>query len=1273
VLYTIAAEIDRDPLALLRLHGVNWAASRKRERSVTLDEEEEEEEKKVKADDSSGSDLEVLPSPSAREKRAKLEDSADETVLKLRDWTAAWSMDDGTPPPLVDRPDPGAVLTNVLQSINSADGDTLVSLLPEKEGEYEAMRSSVTDLLRVLRKTTASAEKKKVSAEDEEDVRQMLVPLTSARVEVDPVTLAPVRLLGFRGRGWADDDDGEAGADSVAVRTEPTLVVPWEAAEQLLAALPASLLGDVSASVAALALAVALTRRLCARGCIVAELATGYTVTWKPALVVDAVSRAVDQLATLLPLQAVGSTTGQTVSVPATRALMVLAAMTSARVVATFAASPVLVRQATSGLRQPLVDLLFRGRLQSLHRPSERGIASAVATFFRVFQGDRRDYRPMLRLGHSSSDSSSFVLSVWIAEDGRRARELDKVPLEEADPEAEDGHADDEVDAMASSSQLSSSSSSSSSSAVSSRLASFVPLCDVLSSWPAQRRLRVLQDLGVLLRKLPELSIPLKSGGKRAASIPTSRLHDLLVHVRPVLSLLGASLLLPRALHRARRPRAVLALSIGEGNEAALAAAASSSSSSSSSSVSSSAQDGGFKGFLDAWQVCAGYDWKVALGGWEGREGEGDELLLSAGEFEQLCADARGLAVIQGRYVLADSAEVASVLKAVEKGRAGRALSATELLRGALSGTVDGVDVTFASKQVRAVVEGALASRRTVAAPAGLQATLRPYQLTGYQWLVSLASLGLGGILADDMGLGKTVQALALLLRLQEDRGATGFRSLVVVPTSLLAQWAKEADRFAPSLNVSVYHGPNRVIDVGSALVVTTYGTVRSDRTPLARAKFDVILLDEAQTIKNAATATSTAVRSLAAPLRFALSGTPVENSVGDYFATLDFVLPGLFGTAASFRARFVRPIERDRSPNAIRLLTTSTRPFVLRRLRTDVLKDLPPLVEDTIVVNLTPEQAALYRAETDKVLALLEEAAAARAERARAKGAKKAKDARQSSIDVFLAEDVVEAEKEEEEEEEGEEDGVTIVRRATLPVSEEVGEIVDDGDVAQRGRNVGMSMLRLLTRLKLICNHPALYAHSSTGTALGDDVDAGRSGKTDLLLTSLAPLLSSTTGGKVLIFSQYRTTLQLLQRLIERRFPATVGRLPLYSGAASGKSRAAMVDAFQTEPDIRLMLVSLRAGGVGLNLTAASTVFFFDSFWNPAVMQQAHSRAHRLGQARTVFVKTFLCRGTVEQKIADLLTHKANLASLVAGKGEGWLADLGTDELRHLFSFSTD
>jgi len=951
-----------------------------------------------------------------------------------------------------------------------------------------------------------------------------------------------------------------------------------------------------------------------------------------------------------------------TVSSPSTRALMLLSAMTSARVRSCYLDSAVLYREANRSLRQPLVQLLFEGERQALALPSERGIAAAVATFFRVFQGDRRDYRPMLRLGHPPADANSFVLSVWIAEDGRRARELDRVPLEEADPE----HASREVDTRSASppQQVSS--------AVT-QLASFVPLRTVLTVWSTARRLRVLQDLGVLLRRVPELSTPLNSSGRTAASVPLSRLHDLLVHVRPVLTLLGASLLLPRALHRVRRPRAVLSLSVAAGYEGTLSLEAQPEETRPSSSSS------GWKGhgFLATWEVCADYDWRVAIGAMDGDE-DGDELLLSPAEFEQLCADAHGLAVIRGRYVLADSAEVANVLKAVARGRAGRKLTPTELLRGALSGTIDGVDVTYASNQIRAWVNNALTARRSVAPPSSLQATLRPYQLVGYQWLVSLASIGLGGILADDMGLGKTVQALALLLRLQEDT-PSGIRAMVIVPTSLLAQWAREAGRFAPSLSVTVYHGAKRVIPSGDCLVLSTYGTVRGDRARLNRAKFDVIVLDEAQTIKNAATATATAVRSLSAPVRFALSGTPVENSVADYYATLDFVLPGLFGSVASFRARFVRPIERDRSPEAIRLLTTATRPFMMRRVRTEVLKDLPPLVQDTIVVNLTPEQAALYRTETDAVMALLEEAAERRLARNTKAAAKKgpkgaSQGSGQTSIDVFLADEAVETAEAapggDDDGNGGDTVGVTVVRRhgtatAPLPIAEDVGEVTEPS----RGPNVGMSMLRLLTRLKLICNHPALYAHSSMGSGLGDDVDPDRSGKSEVLLTELDPIIASSS--KVLIFSQYRTTLQMLQRMIERRFPNTVGRVPLYSGAANGRQRSAMVESFQTEPDVRIMLVSLRAGGVGLNLTAASTIYFYDTFWNPAVMEQAYSRAHRIGQASTVFVKTLQCRGTVEEKIAKLLEHKRGLADLVSAKGEGWLSDLSPDDMKELFSLS--
>ncbi len=468
-----------------------------------------------------------------------------------------------------------------------------------------------------------------------------------------------------------------------------------------------------------------------------------------------------------------------------------------------------------------------------------------------------------------------------------------------------------------------------------------------------------------------------------------------------------------------------------------------------------------------------------------------------------------------------------------------------------------------------------------------IKATLRPYQQFGVAWLQRLAEYHGGGILADDMGLGKTLQTIALLTRRRPTRP-----HLVVCPTSLLGNWARELTRFAPGLRVLGHHGPRRLTHADSkepfpsgAVVVTSYSLMLRDLDLLSRQDWDVVVLDEAQQIKNHTSQTARASRMLPAQVRLALTGTPIENRLSELWSIMDFANPGVLGSYRPFLKRFAEPIEKRRDARAAKRLRQTIEPFVLRRMKSEVATDLPPKQESLVVCTLTPQQARLYRQEVDDALN------------------------------------------------------------------------ADLGSGFERHGRV----LRLLTRLKQICNHPAQYLGK-------DDTPADQSGK----LTRVSEMLTETVaeGTAALVFTQYRVMGEILAAHLARTLD--LSDVPFLHGGVARTAREKMVDEFQAG-HTPVMIVSLKAGGTGLNLTAATTVVHYDRWWNPAVEDQATDRAHRIGQDKPVDVYKLVTGGTLEERIADLLERKRSLAEAVTGTGEDWITHLDDTQLRRLVTLSQD
>jgi superfamily II DNA or RNA helicase len=474
--------------------------------------------------------------------------------------------------------------------------------------------------------------------------------------------------------------------------------------------------------------------------------------------------------------------------------------------------------------------------------------------------------------------------------------------------------------------------------------------------------------------------------------------------------------------------------------------------------------------------------------------------------------------------------------------------------------------------------------------PSTFLGELRQYQREGLGWFGFLRRFGLGGCLADDMGLGKTVQALALLeSRRLENAGP----SLVVAPRSLIFNWKQEAARFAPTLRVLDHTGAERGRGklglTDEHLVITTYGTLRRDIAALREIEFDYVILDEAQAIKNATTAAAKAARLLRARHKLALSGTPIENNVQELWSLFEFLNPGMFGAASTFRslarARVVTdPDSDDEAPNEkseIALLARALRPVILRRTKERVAPELPAKLEQTLIVELEPAQRRIY----DELL--------------------------------------------------------THYRRSLLPYVDKMG--------MDRSR---MKVLEALLRLRQAACHPALMSRTHADAP---------SAKLDVILPKLAE--AAAEGHKSLVFSQFTSFLALLRE----RLDADSFRYAYLDGDT--RDRQAVVEEFQQDDDCKLFLISLRAGGHGLNLTAADYVFLLDPWWNPAVEAQAIDRAHRIGQQRHVIATRLVAQGTIEEKILELQRSKQDLADAILSEDQGALAQIGREELELLLA----
>ncbi|OMD44122.1 DEAD/DEAH box helicase [Paenibacillus odorifer] len=631
------------------------------------------------------------------------------------------------------------------------------------------------------------------------------------------------------------------------------------------------------------------------------------------------------------------------------------------------------------------------------------------------------------------------------------------------------------------------------------------------------------------------------------------------------------------------------------------------------------------------------FDWRISIG----------DVDLTEAEFAELVAKGERLVRFKGKWVSLDPALLAQIQRAMAGMDKSQGLSFQDVLQLHLLQASEEAEAEATEEQLqedaarlRLEVElnehlisliGQLSQRSQwpkPPVPAGLQAELRTYQHEGYAWLTFLRQFGLGACLADDMGLGKTVQLIAYLLHIKEntDPGSSrrqtdppGWPALIICPTSVLGNWQKELQRFAPSLNVMLHYGSRR-LDAGffygaasqADVVLTSYATAALDQELLKEFTWAAICLDEAQNIKNAQTKQSVAVRSFPALHRIALTGTPIENRLSELWSIYDFITPGYLGTAKAFNGRFSNAIEKERDEKRTADLQNLVKPFMLRRKKKDpnIQLDLPDKNEMKTYVHLTAEQAALY---DQTVNGLLE-------------------------------------------------------RMQKLEGIERKGAI-----------------LGALTGLKQLCDHPMLVTKEALPETDSDNkLDTSqlinRSSKLERLLDMVKELREEDE--RCLIFTQYVGMGKMLQAVLQQE----LGEPVLYlNGSTSKQARDRMIEQFQTpapsaderarRPEVspsdqpNVFILSLKAGGVGLNLTAANHVFHFDRWWNPAVENQATDRAYRMGQTRDVQVHKFIALGTLEEKIDEMLESKQQLSDNVISSSEGWITELSTEALKDLFT----
>lgn len=660
-------------------------------------------------------------------------------------------------------------------------------------------------------------------------------------------------------------------------------------------------------------------------------------------------------------------------------------------------------------------------------------------------------------------------------------------------------------------------------------------------------RFFILRSFTILSKIMDEVNRYINDGACQPIHYTEKTFVPFLLQIIPAVRMLDIRIFMPKSLQQLIRPKASLSIKRKSGSE---------------------------KGFLNLADLFA-FDWQVALG----------KDLISVEKFKQLLQKADGLIKFKQHYIYADADILQKLHHAFTQTEH---LTPAQLLQAALTEEYKSARVHL-TDEVRELIRE-LTRQEAVAVPAGLKATLRPYQERGFSWMYRNMRIGFGSILADDMGLGKTLQAITLILKLKEDNALQEQKALIIAPTGLLTNWEAEIGRFAPSLSVFTYHGTGRDLKQFDAdILLTTYGILRSDTAKIKKRPWAVMFIDEAQNIKNQDTAQSKAVRAIPARTHIALSGTPVENRLTEFWSIMEYANKGYLDSLKNFKDHFATPIQLYQDADCISRFRKVTAPFIMRRMKTDksIIADLPEKIELDDYASLQVEQAALYNQTLEAAMAEIE--------------------------------------------------GITTTDHESL------------------FKRQGL-ILQMILALKQICNHPALFLKNG-------DYRTELSGKAEMLLDRIEGIVAGNE--KVLVFTQFREMGDILVRMIEEH----IGMRPLfYHGGCSINERKEMVDRFQNNHTDKIFILSLKAAGTGLNLTAASHVIHYDLWWNPAVESQATDRAYRIGQHKNVMVHRFITKNSFEERINDMIQQKKHLADMTVASGESWIGKLSNKELREIF-----
>lgn len=559
----------------------------------------------------------------------------------------------------------------------------------------------------------------------------------------------------------------------------------------------------------------------------------------------------------------------------------------------------------------------------------------------------------------------------------------------------------------------------------------------------------------------------------------------------------------------------------------------------------------------------------------------GDEK-ISIEEFEKLVATNHGLIKYNDKYVLVDRDESKKIFEQILKANHSK-LSRLELIHASMSGQLDQYDFDYDEAFANIIKD--FNKPIEVETPKDLKGELRPYQTTGLKWLWTNISKGFGCCMADDMGLGKTIQVLSLILKMKEENKLKK-PILVVCPTTLMGNWMKELEMFAPSIKAAIYHGSERQLDLKNDVILTTYAIMRIDVEELKKHPWSMIIVDEAQNIKNPDTAQTLAVKSIKSDIKIAMTGTPVENRLTELWSIFDFINHGYLGALREFQKSYAIPIERFKENSRAGKLKMSVSPFVLRRLKTDknVISDLPEKLVLNDYCYLAKAQAVLYEKTLNEMMEKIS--------------------------------------------------GFTGVNR--------------------RG-----NIFKLITALKQICNHPRQFLKVG-------EMNKELSGKMEKCVSLVQNIVDNDE--KALIFTQYKEMGDILCQILSDECNITPS---FFHGSLNINQREQLIEDFQNNPETKVMILSLKAGGTGLNLTSATNVIHYDLWWNPAVEDQATDRTYRIGQDKNVMVHRLITLGTFEEKIDEMLKSKKDLANMAVYEGEKIITELSDEEIYEIFTLS--